>query len=114
MLLSCTLILASSVVMMLGISRKALRSFPRAPGDYPPRSPDQRRGRTIKLALACVAALASIVADAPAMAQNLEKVKFVIPQNSVFVLNWMGARDAGIFRKHDIDLETSNFGASGA
>ncbi|HMA70214.1 MAG TPA: ABC transporter substrate-binding protein [Xanthobacteraceae bacterium] len=29
----------------------------------------------------------------------------MIPENSVFVLNWMGARDAGIFRKHGIDLE---------
>ena len=25
----------------------------------------------------------------------LDKVRVVIPQNSVFVLNWMGARDAG-------------------
>ena len=40
-----------------------------------------------------------------ARAQSLDKVKVVIPQNSVFVLNWMGARDAGVFRKHDIDLD---------
>ncbi|MGH8638510.1 MAG: ABC transporter substrate-binding protein, partial [Burkholderiales bacterium] len=40
-----------------------------------------------------------------AQKQALQKVKAVIPQNSVFVLNWLGARDAGVFRKHGIDLE---------
>ncbi|HEX7053954.1 MAG TPA: ABC transporter substrate-binding protein [Burkholderiales bacterium] len=35
---------------------------------------------------------------------KLEKVTAVIPQNSVFVLNWMGGKDAGIFSKHGIDL----------
>jgi len=55
--------------------------------------------------LACLALLMSVLAGAPAMAQTLDKVKVVIPENSVFVLNWMGARDAGIFRKHGIDLE---------
>lgn len=39
-----------------------------------------------------------------AAAENLEKVTAVIPQNSVFVLNWNGANDAGIFKKHGIDL----------
>jgi ABC-type nitrate/sulfonate/bicarbonate transport system substrate-binding protein len=38
-------------------------------------------------------------------AHALEKVKVVIPQNSVFVLSWEGGRDAGIFKKHGIDLE---------
>jgi len=58
-----------------------------------------------KLAFACVALLTSIASAVPAAAQTMEKVKVVIPQNSVFVLNWMGARDAGVFRKHNIDLE---------
>ncbi|HEU0155166.1 MAG TPA: ABC transporter substrate-binding protein [Stellaceae bacterium] len=34
-----------------------------------------------------------------------QKVKVVIPENSVFVLSWQGARDAGVFTKHGIDLE---------
>ena len=55
--------------------------------------------------LVCLAVLMSVLVGAPAMAQTLDKVKVVIPENSVFVLNWMGARDAGIFRKHGIDLE---------
>lgn len=55
--------------------------------------------------LACLATLAAFAAQAPAMAQALKKVKVIIPQNSVFVLNWMGANDAGVFRKHGIDLE---------
>jgi len=50
------------------------------------------------------AVLLSAVAGAPAAAQSLEKVAAVIPQNSVFVLNWEGAKDAGIFQKHGIDL----------
>lgn len=41
---------------------------------------------------------------APARGQKLEKVTAVIPQNSVFVLNWMGAKDAGVFSKHGIDV----------
>src|SRR5262249_55423669 len=55
--------------------------------------------------LACLALLTFVLVAAPAMAQTLDKVKVVIPENSVFVLNWMGARDAGIFRRHGIDLE---------
>jgi ABC-type nitrate/sulfonate/bicarbonate transport system substrate-binding protein len=35
----------------------------------------------------------------------LQKVKIIIPAESVFVLNYMGAKDAGIFTKHGIDLE---------
>ena len=58
-----------------------------------------------KSAQICVALLACAVVGAPTWAHALEKVKVVIPQNSVFVLNWMGANDAGVFRKHDIDLE---------
>jgi ABC-type nitrate/sulfonate/bicarbonate transport system substrate-binding protein len=52
-----------------------------------------------------LAALAAVLAETPKAAQNLEKVKAVIPQNSVFVLNWVGAKDAGVFQKHGIDVE---------
>jgi ABC-type nitrate/sulfonate/bicarbonate transport system substrate-binding protein len=55
--------------------------------------------------LACAALLISALVGRPAAAETLDKVKVVIPQNSVFVLNWMGANDAGVFRKHGIDLE---------
>ena len=58
-----------------------------------------------KSVLTCLAFLMPVLVGTPTTAQSLEKVKAVIPQNSVFVLNWMGARDAGVFRKHGIDLE---------
>ena len=51
-----------------------------------------------------LASLILIAAGFPA-AHALDKVKAVIPQNSVFVLNWQGAKDAGVFTKHGIDLE---------
>jgi ABC-type nitrate/sulfonate/bicarbonate transport system substrate-binding protein len=35
----------------------------------------------------------------------LAPVKVVIPQSSVFVLNYYGGKDAGVFAKHGIDLE---------
>lgn len=35
----------------------------------------------------------------------LQKVKIVVPAESVFVLNYMGAKDAGVFAKHGIDLD---------
>jgi ABC-type nitrate/sulfonate/bicarbonate transport system substrate-binding protein len=38
-------------------------------------------------------------------APALQKVKVVIPQSSVFVLNYYGGKDAGVFEKHGIDLE---------
>jgi NitT/TauT family transport system substrate-binding protein len=47
----------------------------------------------------------SLVIAAPTAAHALDKVKVVIPQNSVFVLNYMGARDAGVFKKHGIDID---------
>lgn len=58
-----------------------------------------------KSLLACLAFLTPFLCAAAVSAQTLEKVKVVIPQNSVFILNWMGARDAGVFKKHGIDLE---------
>src|SRR6185437_15619298 len=52
--------------------------------------------------LAAIAAGARLKASAePA----LLKVKSVIPQSSVFVLNYLGAKDAGVFSKAGIDLD---------
>jgi ABC-type nitrate/sulfonate/bicarbonate transport system substrate-binding protein len=52
-----------------------------------------------------LAFLAPLLLAGSVAAEPLQKVKVVIPQNSVFVLNWMGARDAGVFKKHGIDIE---------
>lgn len=60
--------------------------------------------RTIQIT-ACLTLLASILVNIPTAAQALDKVKVIIPQNSAFVLNWNGGKDAGIFRKHGIDVE---------
>lgn len=38
-------------------------------------------------------------------ASELKTVKMVIPRGSTFVLSYNGARDAGIFRKHGIEVE---------
>ena len=35
----------------------------------------------------------------------LQPVKVVIPQSSVFVLNYLGGKDAGVFAEHGIDLD---------
>lgn len=52
--------------------------------------------------LAAIAAGARLKASAePA----LQKVKSVIPQSSVFVLSYLGAKDAGVFAKAGIDFE---------
>jgi len=52
--------------------------------------------------LAAIAAGARLKASAePA----LQKVKVVIPQSSVFVLNYLGGKDAGVFAKDGIDLD---------
>lgn len=53
----------------------------------------------------CLGLLVSVVVSAPAMAQALDKINIVIPRNSVFILNNYGAKDAGIFEKHGIELE---------
>ncbi len=57
------------------------------------------------MVLACLGLLVAVVVSAPVPAQALEKLKIVIPRNSVFVLSYFGARDAGVFRKHGFDLE---------
>ncbi len=46
--------------------------------------------------------LFAVIAHAAA---DLKTVKMVIPRGSTFVLSYFGARDAGIFRKHGIDVE---------
>ncbi|MGH6670916.1 MAG: ABC transporter substrate-binding protein [Xanthobacteraceae bacterium] len=38
-------------------------------------------------------------------APALKKVSVIVPLQSAFVLSYMGARDAGVFSKHGIDLE---------
>jgi ABC-type nitrate/sulfonate/bicarbonate transport system substrate-binding protein len=51
--------------------------------------------------------LAAIAAGARATvhaAPALQQVHVVIPQSSVFVLNYLGAKDAGVFAKDGIDL----------
>ena len=56
------------------------------------------------LALACFALLALVI-GAAVPARALDPVKIVIPRDSIFVLNYMGAKDAGIFAKHGIDVD---------
>ena len=46
----------------------------------------------------------SVFATAPAMAQALKDVKTTVPRNSVFVLSYLGAKEAGIFKKHGINV----------
>src|SRR5262249_37226412 len=58
----------------------------------------------LKLVLASIAALVTVVAGIPALAQTLEKVTAVIPQNSRSILSWTGVKDAGVFAKCGIDL----------
>jgi len=38
-------------------------------------------------------------------APSLKKVSVIVPLQSAFILSYMGARDAGVFSKHGIDLE---------
>jgi ABC-type nitrate/sulfonate/bicarbonate transport system substrate-binding protein len=76
---------------------------------------DKNLGRTImatrrSLLLAGLGSLTAAAFAERTIAQAdpapaLQKVNIVIPQQSVFVLNYMGAKDAGVFAKHGIDLE---------
>ena len=59
--------------------------------------------RTLMIAWLSGMLPAAVGVAAPAKAPD--KVKVVIPENSVFVLNYLGAKDAGVFAKHDIDLD---------
>ena len=54
--------------------------------------------------LGCLSFLAAAAVCAPAVAQALKKVHTTVPRNSVFVLSTYGAKDAGIYAKHGIDL----------
>ena len=56
------------------------------------------------LMLACLGLVVSVGSIAPALSAN-DKFKIVLPRNSVFVLAYFGGRDAGVYRKHGIDLE---------
>jgi ABC-type nitrate/sulfonate/bicarbonate transport system substrate-binding protein len=49
--------------------------------------------------------LFSVMFAAAAHTADLKTVKMVIPRGSAFVLSYNGARDAGIFRKHGIEVE---------
>lgn len=52
-----------------------------------------------------IAALVLLAAGLPGAAHALESVSIVIPRDSIFVLSYFGARDAGVFAKHGIDLK---------
>lgn len=60
--------------------------------------------RKISWLTALVLFLAGFAATSHA-ASALKTVKMVIPRGSTFVLSYNGARDAGIFRKHGIEVE---------
>ena len=47
----------------------------------------------------------AVFAAASHAASDLKTVKMVIPRGTVFVLSYYGAKDAGIFRKHGINVE---------
>ncbi|MGH6670786.1 MAG: ABC transporter substrate-binding protein, partial [Xanthobacteraceae bacterium] len=55
--------------------------------------------------LSAMTAAATTARTTALAAPALEKVSVVEPANSVLVLSWLGAKDAGIFAKHGIDLE---------
>ena len=77
----------------------------RADGADPATSKNWEERLKPKLTLTFLGLLVSILVGVPATACALDKVKVVIPDNSVFVLSWLGAKDAGIFRQHGIDLD---------
>src|SRR6185437_15307547 len=64
----------------------------------------RRRMRQKPIIAWLVVALCAVIGFA-APAKALDKVKVVIPQNSVFILNYMAGKDAGIFSKHGIDID---------
>ncbi|MDC0033546.1 ABC transporter substrate-binding protein [Alphaproteobacteria bacterium] len=53
---------------------------------------------------ACLCWVISVFVTTPVTAAALKKVKVTVPRNSVFILNALGGKDAGIFKKHGIDL----------
>jgi NitT/TauT family transport system substrate-binding protein len=56
-------------------------------------------------ALAWCVLLACVTVGAAMPARALDAVTVVIPRDSIFVLNYMGAKDAGVFAKHGIDVD---------
>ncbi|MGH7087432.1 MAG: ABC transporter substrate-binding protein [Stellaceae bacterium] len=56
------------------------------------------------LAFVSILAFAVIAAGWSHPARALDKISMVIPRDSVFVLNFLGARDDGLFKKYGIDL----------
>ena len=54
--------------------------------------------------IAFLGLLVSVFHTATVTAAALKKVKITAPRNSVFILNAYGGRDAGVFKKHGIDL----------
>jgi ABC-type nitrate/sulfonate/bicarbonate transport system substrate-binding protein len=62
--------------------------------------------RSLLLSGAGALTAAAVIVRGPARAAPaLQKAKVVIPTQSVFVLNYFGAKDAGVFEKHGIDLD---------
>jgi ABC-type nitrate/sulfonate/bicarbonate transport system substrate-binding protein len=59
----------------------------------------------LAVGLGSLSAAAAAARAAAQAAPALEKVKVINALNSVFVLSWSGAKDAGIFAKHGIDLD---------
>lgn len=55
--------------------------------------------------LAVFGLLLTIFVSPPAVARDLKTVKVVIPRGTVFPLSYFGGKDAGIFRKHGIDIQ---------
>src|SRR5690348_14487879 len=70
----------------------------------------ERRNRRLEMkrrtVLTGFAALASGSLVRPRWAKAAAvPVKIVIPRDSIFVLNYLGAKDAGVFERHGIDLD---------
>lgn len=55
--------------------------------------------------LAVSTLLLSVLSQTSQAASDLKTVKITTPRGSVFILSYFGARDAGIFRKHGIDIQ---------
>ena len=54
-----------------------------------------------------------VLVRAPIAAQTLKIVRVTIPRNTISMLNYPGARDAGIFQKHGIDIQIDARGFKG-
>ena len=54
--------------------------------------------------LTCLGLIGAVAFTGQVAAAN-DKIKIVTPRNSVFMLSYYGGRDAGIYKKHGIDLD---------